>query len=192
MEYAWMYDWLKPALSEEQRRQYIDMMNSWCLLVLNRTPGVAWGTRVGDSDETVGHYFGLALWALVSADENPQAMAYLRDPHVGGLAATGRDRKTWRNTISQYVKTARGGVWLESSEYNLGTLRLLLIGAEAIRTATGHDYFPEVTALTNDIAAAQLHELTSDLQSAYQWGDLEHPRLAWPHRQVEGGVIDQI
>lgn len=176
LEYAWMYDWLKPALPEHQRRQYIEMMNRWCLLTLDRVPGVAFGTRTGDTDEVVGHYFGLALWALVSADENPQAMAYLRERPVGGLRATASDRSTWRNAIAQHVRKARGGVWLESSEYNLGTLRLLLVGAEAIRTATGRDDFPEVTALTDEIAAAQVHEVTSDLRQAYQWGDLQHPR----------------
>lgn len=184
IDYAWMYDWLKPALSEEQRREFIAMMNHWCLLVLDRVPGTPWGTRMADSDETVGHYFGLALWALVSAEENPQAMEYLRSPAVGGLQATGRNRATWRNTIFQYAQSARGGVWLESSEYNLGTLRLLLLGAEAIRTATGRDDFPELTALADEIAAAQLHELTSDLRSAYQWGDLEHPRSLQMHRRA--------
>jgi hypothetical protein len=184
LEYAWMYDWLKPALSEEQRRQYIAMMNRWCLLTLDRVPGAAYGTRTGDTDEVVGHYFGLALWALVSAAENPDALGYLRGRPVGGLRATANDRATWRNAIAQHVRKARGGIWLESSEYNLGTLRLLLIGAEALRTATGRDDFPEVTALTEEIAAAQIHELTSDLRAAHQWGDLEHPRSLQMNRRA--------
>ncbi len=184
LEYAWMYDWLKPALSDEQRRAYIAMMNTWCRLALGQVPGVSWGTRTSDSDETVGHYFGLALWAAVSGDENPQARAFLNDPLVGGYDATGADRKTWRNTISQYVKNARGGVWIESSKYNLGTLRLVLFGAEAIRTATGRDHYPEITALTNEIAAAQLHELTSDLRQSFQWGDEESPRSLVLDRRV--------
>jgi len=176
VEYAWMYDWLKPALNDEQRGQFIAMMNDWCRLILNLLPGASWGTRLADSDETVGHYFGLALWAAVSGEENPQALRFLRDARVGGYDATGANRRTWRNAISEYVRNAKGGVWLESSKYNLGTLRLLLFGAEAIRTATGRDHFPEITVFAGDVATAQLHELTSDLKQFYQWGDEEDPR----------------
>lgn len=176
VEYAWMYDWLKPSLSDEQRRAYIAMMNTWCLLTLDRVPGKPFGTRVSDTDETVGHYMGLALWAAVSGAENPQAVQWLNDGKVGGYAATGTNRKTWRNAVAQFVSRAKGGVWLEGSKYNLGTVRILLFGAEAIRTATGHDYFPEITAFTDDAATAQIHELTSDLHQSYQWGDEEDPR----------------
>ena len=176
IEYAWMYDWLKPALTPEQRQQYVATMNEWCRLVLDKVPGVPFGTRMGDSDETVGPYFGLALWAAVSGDENPEALTYLNDPKVGGYRATAVDRKTWRNAISHHVRDARGGVWLESTKYNLGTLRLLFFGAEALRTATGREYFPEIAALVDEVAAAQVHEMTSDLRQSFQWGDEEDPR----------------
>ncbi len=176
VEYAWMYDWLKPALSPDRRQQYLDTMNEWCRLTLGRVKGVSFGTRVSDSDELVGHYFGLALWAAVSGEENPEALTHLNDKVVGGYRATAVDRKTWRNAISHHVRSARGGVWIESTRYNLGTLRLLLFGAEALRTATGQDDFPEISALVDEIAAAQVHELTPDLRQSYQWGDEEKPR----------------
>ena len=176
IEYAWMYDWLKPALGPEQRQQYVATMNEWCRLALNQVSGVSFGTRVSDSDELVGHYFGLALWAAVSGDENSEALTYLKDRKVGGYEATAVDRKTWRNAIGYSVRSARGGIWLESSKYNLGTLRLLFFGAEALRTATGREHFPEIAALADEVAAAQVHELTSDLRQAFQWGDEENPR----------------
>jgi hypothetical protein len=81
-----------------------------------------------------------------------------------------------RNAVAYFVKAAEGGEWIESDTYNLGTLKLLLLGTEGVRTATGVDHFPEVTRLVPKIAFAQLNSLTPDLAAAVQWGDNEHPR----------------
>ena len=183
---AWMYDWLYPALSRGQRDRLVAKLNQLSDLTLNRVAGSPWGTRLVDSDETVGHYFGLALVDLATAPDNPRAVSFLKatwnDPEagavpVGGLAASGSGLKAgMRNAIREYAEMARGGQWIESSEYNLNTLKLLLLGAEGVRTATGSDAFPEITRLTREAALSQIYELTPDLQSYYQWGDIEKPR----------------
>jgi hypothetical protein len=176
-----LYDWLYPALTQAQRAAFIDTLNLWGDAVLYTT---GWGTRSGDSDETVGHYFGLALLDIATGPDNPRAGTFLsqtwfdgyRVKPVGGLDATGVNRETMRNEIAEYMQRAAGGQWIESSDYNLGTLQLLLIGAQGVRTATGVDHFPEVTSYLKQAALALIHELTADLKSAYQWGDLGHAR----------------
>ena len=173
-----------------QRQTYIAQLNQWSDWVLNKVQvdGRTWGTRISDSDETVGHYFGLALVDLVTAPDNPRAGTLLNatwaeshtnNPNlpVGGLDATASDLKSsMRNAIKYYTELAAGGQWIESSAYNLGTPRLLLSGAEAVRTATGVDHFPEITALTKQLALGQMQENTPDLSQAYQWGDVEQAR----------------
>jgi len=183
--FAWIYDWLYPALTSEQRERMVAKLNQYADLVLDRVPGTPWGTRIRDSDEVVGHYFGLALIDLATAPENRRAgtllNAMFREEKasltVGGLDATGSDLDSgMRNAIREFVGMARGGQWIESSEYNLNTLKLLLVGAEGTRTANNSDAFPEITELTREVALAQFYELTPDLASAYQWGDIEKAR----------------
>ncbi len=131
--------------------------------------------RTVDSDQTVGVYFGLAFLFLATSDHNPLARDYFNRPFVGGLTPTGRDRSTLRNTIVDYVAMAEGGEWIEGSDYSVGTVRLLLLGAEGVRTATRTDHFPEVTKWLTRAALRPLYVLTPDLKQSYQWGDTEHP-----------------
>ena len=175
IEFAWMYDWLYPALTSAQRQQWIDSLNYWSDLCLSQT-SVSWGTRLGDSDETTGHYFGMVLWDLASAGDNPRSGTFIPNSQVGGLDQTSTSRNTMRNAVADYVKRAAGGVWIESSKYNMGTLQLLLMGADGVKTAAGEEKFPELTSFRKDVALAQMHEVSSDLRKPFQWGDNEEPR----------------
>ena len=175
IEYAWMYDWLYPALTPAQRSQWVDSLNFWADLCLGNT-SVTWGTRLSDSDETTGHYFGIILWDLASAGSNSRAGSFISDGQTGGLDKTGNSRNNMRNAVADYVRRAVGGVWIESTKYNMGTLQLLLMGADGVETATGVDHFPEIQPLRKEIALAQMHEVTPDLKRAFQWGDNEEPR----------------
>ncbi len=152
--------------------------------------------RTADTDQTVGSYFGLAFLYLATADHNPTAADLFSRPFVGGLDASARDRTTLRNAIEQYVtELAAGGEWMESSDYNLGTVRLLVLGAEGVRTATGVDHFTEVTRFSRQFALRQIYMLTNDLRYAVQWGDEQSPRqieselYAW---QTTNGVLAGI
>jgi hypothetical protein len=183
-EYVLLYDWLYPGLTPGQRAVYVKGINRWCewSLAIATKPYVG-GFRVSDCDQTIGQYFGLAFTDLATDPDNPKAGTWLsevsRDSKVpvGGLDAPAADRRTVRDTIRHYAEVlAAGGEWVESSDYNLGTLKLLVMGAEGVRTATGVDHFPEVAQLEREAALASIYEFTPDLRQAYQWGDEEHPR----------------
>jgi hypothetical protein len=187
VDFIWMYDWLYPALTPSERAYYLAQLNRWSDLVLNKVPNVPWGTRLTDSDETVGHYFSLALMDLATGPDNPRAGTFLSSTwnetytgaalNVGGLTATGSNlTSTMRNAIRRFVELAEGGQWPESTEYNLNTMRILLWGAHGVRTATGVDYFPEVTRYTQQLARAQIAEVVPDLSDSYQWGDIQQAR----------------
>lgn len=182
-EHVVLYDWLYPALTPAQRAAFYGKLNDWADLCLGAGPK-PWGTRTPDSDELVGHYFGLALLDLATGPDNPRAGSFLKATWtdkgkvkpVGGLDATAADDSTMRNAVARFAAAAAGGEWIESDEYNLGTLKLLLIGAEGVRTATGKDHFPELSRLIPQLALAQVRSVTPDLKAAIQWGDVEHPR----------------
>jgi len=170
-----MYDWLYPGLSSGQRATFLAKLNEQFEACLTNTSSPNAPVRTADSDQTTGVYFGLAFLYVATGDHNPKAGELLNRPYVGGLNATGRDRTTLRNTILDYVTMAAGGEWIEGTDYNLGTVRLLLLGAEGVRTGTGRDYFPEITRWLSSAVTRPLYVITPDLKESYQWGDTEHP-----------------
>ncbi|MBX6313378.1 MAG: hypothetical protein IRY99_10755 [Isosphaeraceae bacterium] len=183
-EFCILYDWLRPAMSSSDVQYFVNKLNYIGDLVLNHVPNVDWGTRPGDSDEDVSHYFGLALLDLATAGDNPRAGTFLTASigagvdawPVGGLDATATDRSTLRNTVAEYAGVdAQGGRWIESSEYNLNTVNLVLLGYDAVKTATGTDHFPEIAQFAKQAALAQIQNLTPDLTDSYAWGDLQEP-----------------
>jgi hypothetical protein len=192
MENVLLYDWLYPALSSEQRASFLAKLNEMFTVVLNNPANQNAPVRTADSDQTVGTYFGLAFLFTATGDHNPTASQYFHRPYVGGLTATARDRSSLRNAIFDYVSMASGGEWIEGTDYNLGTVRLLLLGAEGVRTATGIDHFPEITRWTASAALRPLYVVTPDLKESYQWGDTEHPGVfqgrlaAW---QTTNGIL---
>lgn len=171
------YDWLFPALSPDRRASFLAQLNE----MFNQTLVVRASTqdkpiRSGDSDETVGVYFGLACLFLATQEENPTANTLWNMPSVGGLDPTAADRTTMRNAIRQYVEMADGGEWIEGGEYNVGTTLLLARGYAAVRTATQGDHFPEVAALLPRLAERQVYFTSPDLTQKIQWGDDQNPR----------------
>jgi hypothetical protein len=177
IRYVLMYDWLYRALTPAQRQQLLAKLNAMTTTVVTNTNAPAFPVRAGDSDQMVGNYFGLAAFYLASSDENPSIVEAWAKPFVGGFVATGTDTTTFRNVIKRYVTNfAVGGEWIESESYNLGTVKLLTLGAEMVKTGSGRDYFPEITALVPQLALRWIHRVTPDLKQAYQWGDEEHPR----------------
>jgi hypothetical protein len=193
-EMVLLYDWLYPGLTASQRQAFLSQLNAMFVQLAagNQYTG-AMPVRTADTDQTVGSYFGFAFHALATGDHNPVANELFSRSFVGGLDATGTGRDTLRNAIKQYVtELAAGGEWMESSEYNLGTVRLLTIGAEGVKTASGTDHFPEVSAFLGNAALRQIYMMTPDLRSSVQWGDEQHPRqvasrlFSW---QTTNGVL---
>lgn len=190
-EFVVMYDWLSPSLAPADRAAFIAMLNRWCVQATTNEFDPDFPIRPEDSDETTGLYFGFAFLALATAGDNPRATEFLNKRFVGGLSATGVNRATLRNAIRQYVtEMAEGGQWIEGTAYNEGTLALLMMGAEGVRTATRVDYFPEVTRYLPQAARNQIREVAPNLAATYQWGDNEWPRSMLLLRRVEiGGML---
>ncbi len=174
-----LYDWLLPAMTAQQKVDYEARLNKLAEYSLGiNQPIYTGGFRLDDSDQTVGQYFGLALTDLALGtdylSQSSQA-GHLPKTPLGGLEVTNDGTETVRNTIESYFENAAGGQWIESSEYNLGTNKLVLMGVNAIRTATGQEHFPEAVEYFAALKQNMLAELTPDLKDSFQWGDLEHP-----------------
>ena len=143
IEYVVLLDWLWPGLTPERRTELSDAVGAMLDNALNGNRSID-GYRLNDSDQVVGTYFGVALFNLIQPN-HPRAKSTFFHPKNGGLSATAADRANARNSVRLYVEMAAGGEWIESAQYNIGTVNLLLMGADAVRTATGVDHFPEVT-----------------------------------------------
>ena len=187
IRWVWMYDWLYPALSASERDYFISYLNHLGDLCLNRVDGTPWGTRASDSDETTGHYFGMALLDIATAPDNPRAGTFLSNSvigsvPVGGLDATGVNLSTLRNAVSYFIQEAAGGEWIESCEYNMGTLALLITGVDGLATAAGTEHFPEARALFPSVGLHEIHKTSSNFivnRQWHQWGDVEEPRTVY-------------
>ncbi len=201
-------DWIWDTLTPYQQTAAIAGLIKRCnwAIALN-LPNYVGGFRMADSDQTIGQYYMLALTDLFLADKQPTA--FLQDYNhaawsapidrnvpVGGLDSAGDDYLSIRDRIRQLVVDyATGGEGYVSSEYNFSSdLGLLMLGSQAVQTATGQDHFPEITALLPQLAAQAPYDLTPDLKQRVQWGDDEHPRdPQWvqmvPHLASLAGLV---
>lgn len=185
IETALLVDWLLPVLTAEEQAAAVAGLNRWARFALAiGTEKYEGGINLANSDEVVGYFFGLAATDIATRglpghqpwlDATPQATK--ANVTVGGLAASGADRRTVRNTISQYVtKLGAGGEWFESTGYNPGTVALLALGYAAVRPALAADSLADVAAFLDQAGVAQVWEVTPDLRQSVQWGSDEHPR----------------
>jgi hypothetical protein len=70
---------------------------------------------------------------------------------------------------------------------------LLFQGADGVNQLTGKDYFPEITAFERESGMQMLQEMTPDLASCYQWGDIQEVRVPHPRRRVTtAGVLSGV
>jgi hypothetical protein len=176
-EQALLFDWLYPALSPSDKQLYIAALNRWADEATTNRWSPLFPIRTEDSDQTVGTYFEFAFLAVATMGDNPRADEFINRSYVGGFTATAADRSTLRNAIRQYCEElAAGGVWPESTQYNHGTLSLLVLGVEGLRDRHASDLFSEATDLLPRLALGQLYEITPDLAQPLQWGDTENPR----------------
>lgn len=134
--------------------------------------------RKGDSDQTIGAYFGiLAYDAMFGTNYLDSTVASGSQP--GGLFTNQSDLSldTARNNIYNYC-TRQDGFWIESSEYNLTTYLLLAMGYQvALSFFNGVDNFPEIkNALCR--GAEQMAATTfNKLDGWLQWGNEDFPRM---------------
>ncbi len=192
IDYAILTDWMWDLMSSAERAVALADLNGWARWALGKD-GLGGLMRASDSDQLHGSYFGIALTDLLQRDiagaprwldSTMTHPAYPAMP-MGGLDESGTDQSA-RNIIGWYARMGRGGAWDESSEYNLGTLKLIAQGVEAVRTATGVDHYPEFTSMLRDAAKYQSFSITPDFSQATEWGDLEHPH------EFQWRLYDQI
>ena len=146
------YFWLKAYASEAQRGELRARLRAWCDAALA-------GTRPEDTDELVGHYFG------VTAAERAT-----RDDPGGSVVTLGSTVVNWTAAVRELLIKYGDGTWCEGTEYNLGTLQLLALGERATAGT-----WPEAAALLANAAVGFQRVLTPDFKSIVKWGDVEHP-----------------
>ncbi|MBX9584217.1 MAG: hypothetical protein K2X87_28290, partial [Gemmataceae bacterium] len=155
---------VRPHLDPADDRAIADGLKVWAGLILGKDPDRRWGTRLADSDETTGHYLGLA------AIDRALGTNYLGDTWPGGPRGAKLPVSKMREAVVSYVEKAKGGNWIESGwEYNLGTLNLLLTGVLEV----GKEGWPEVRRLAPEVADYLLWSLAPDLRSHAGWGDAQ-------------------
>lgn len=131
--------------------------------------------RIGDSDQTIGHFMGLLLCDLVwetSYSTGAWTDADTGKPFpMGGFLSTGADFTSVRNVVRYYVEVlAEGGTFIESSEYNENTPNFLN-AAHFIDILTGRDNFPEIKRYRAQLLMQQMFEVTPDLKETFKFGD---------------------
>lgn len=162
---AYFYAALEPALTQPDRELWRQRMESWVDFMFP-PEGSAWsgqGTRIGDSDEVTGHYFG------VRAIDQASGTVYLNRTEMANFGQPGiypASPADARTELLRYLNLARGGEWLESAEYNRGTLKILI---------SGHllQAFPEVAAILPAVAEQTRRNLMVGLTDYVPWGDIE-------------------
>lgn len=152
MELAIQYSKLKSWMTEAQRSQWESNLRFWADLMLSRE-------AEGDSDEVTSHYFALRLIdSALGSDYCSRTDTAITAPRM-------------RELIKEFVAKAKGGEWIESSMYNLGTPALMLMGVHHV----GKDEFPEVVAWLPELAEQLVWIITADGKDAVQWGDEQNP-----------------
>jgi hypothetical protein len=174
ISYVVLFDLIYAGLTESQRNKYIQFLNGVSEFVcnINQKQYVA-GTRTSDSDQATGAYFGLALWEQLGVElGNPRAGTFL--PILGGLVATDNTSTNVRNAINYYCRMANGGPWIESTQYDKGTINLLLIGVQALRDILGVEHFPEASPLFRESVKYLNYARTQANNTIPRWGDVDN------------------
>lgn len=178
--WSYVFDLIYQGLTQPQR----DNLRDRIAAQLEFATAHSANQRLDDSDQTTGIYFAVMAFHLLLPND-ARATALYNNPLEGGLvaqiAATAvrhdTPGATRRDLIRRYIQVmAEGGEWFESGgEYNPGTTYILFEGVDAVRTATGIDYFPEFTQWLPHWGERVLASFSPNLEDLIQWGDEEHP-----------------
>ena len=184
IDLALIFEGTRPLHIQSDRDSFVSMVNRWADAEL-----ASWGPA--DSDQgTGGAFFGIALSMILTESYNPRSAEFLAK--IGGLDASANwaELKTPIDALRSYVEHSKGGVWPEGTEYSLGTLKLLITGADALRRITGVDHTPEVWPFLKEAAQAYTLELVPGFEDALNWGDAQDTRTSHPrHRTALFGCL---
>lgn len=159
IEWAVRYTDLLPLLSPADQTLWRTRLAHRADLILSPV-GAGWGTRTSDSDQTVGHYLGLC------AIDKALGTSY-QTRTAADLPAGTTPPSEMRAALARFCQLARGGEWIESSEYNWGTLQLLTMG----HLFAGP--IPEVAAILPAVADQLRRVLLPSLTDSVPWGDIQ-------------------
>lgn len=187
LEAGWLFDTLRPVMDDTEVARWRDWHAERAERILGS--GSYYGTRMGDSDQCLGSYLGLALWDCLLGSH--YLTRTFKDPDrnasfpVGGLHASGANYDSMRNAVEKYLTVSHGGNWCESGMYTKGTTQLLYMGVEWIRRAAQDDtLFPLERSFRAAHVEQTFHELTPDLKDCFQYGDEQNPAsLQFPVRR---------
>ena len=174
INFAIVYEFTTPLHQQSDRDSWVATINNWATTELSY-----WGGA--DSDQGTGAaFFGIALTMLQTQAYNPMAAGFLTQ--IGGLDSTAgwETRSTPRDALKSYCHHSAGGVWPEGTEYSLGTVKLLIMGHECLKTFTDVDHTPEITALLDDLLTAYTLELLPGWTDCLSWGDVQLTRTSHP------------
>lgn len=171
-------DALARWISDSDRVKIDAKLTRWAEIAMSINVGqYEGGISRADSDQLTGTACGVLMHdALFGTD---YATRSNREGPFGGYVATAADRTTTINTLAAYVVLADRGPWIESSEYDMGTLPLLAMCNAATRTAYGRDVVPGVSALLANAGRIGAFEVTPDYKQPIQHGDEQNPRNLW-------------
>jgi hypothetical protein len=190
IELALTYDLAQAGWTNEQRDNYKAGLKAWAEYCFGlNCDNYRGGFRLSDSDQSAGQYFGLALINHVLDENDPalglgllQAGGSAGMERVGGLMPSLDDRQTVANTVlGDYPRITEGGEWIESSQYNASTVRLVTSGLEALRRARSvrgdnTDYHAALRDVSRRHGLMELARFSPDLAQIWQWGDDETGR----------------
>lgn len=149
-EWCLIYHWIKSGIDADRDTKLRNALNRVCefCFAIN-TPKYTGGWRYEDSDQTSGQVLGLGVADIVLGTQWTQQKGW-----IDGFAA-----------LQSYIVKSKGGEWLESWKYNLGTLKILFTAAYFLDLDLGE--------FTNEVCDQLLFDLTPDLKDSVQWGDTE-------------------
>lgn len=192
IEFAIMYTWIAPALTDAQKTQYLGWLNLFADTIVQDLPvggaDPGYTFRASDTDETIGNYLGVMI--VDAIPDNPRkgewrtatAKTTMGDLPMGGLDVSGGydpankfGQASLRDQVAYIGHLSRGGILPESGSYDMGTIRLWAMGTQALADLHGQDHFAELTAVVLDAARYEAARLTPDERFLHQWGDDEHP-----------------
>ena len=200
LTYSWIADAITPtqkAIMRSRMQYLVDRAWFAARQLGDNSEGLGpWSPA--DSDQLMGMVMGLYLFAEAIRDEEPAAADAIinNDPTAGGLG----DYKTggyapgvagsYRDSIKQYFDHGgSGGVWVESSEYNVQTVYYMFMATYILNEWLGVDHFPEITSEYNNYAHQIKLQLTPDQSNQFLWGDVENQFVGLYHNINYLGVL---
>lgn len=168
--YEFTYPWL---VANGHQEDFLAALNNVATYLVNTE-----AIPIQDSDQGTGKYLGLRALYQATKAYNSTIVTLMADAEYGLSAVpSAANYSTFRNALSYWASVAgEGGEWCESSHYNWGTTRFLMVGLSALNVTDDVGDFSDVLDTVPDMAHRFILTATPDREFSFQWGDDETPR----------------